>query len=290
MGDPFNYREAARRRQLVLLEHMTHLARMTVLIQRGIDEWKKGIKWVPEAETWELEGKTTNVKDIPDIIYRVEPNGKKMMGFPSNYQNNYFTNGDHMAFTVPHEFGAPRYDWIEQTRGEYLEARMQATSALEYVQYTNYKEKGNHPKKLHYHPIFITKGAIYTSDKDVEVVQFIRGDFYAKLFKNTQTKFHNAMGIWGYELEIASHYWRFSNSIPDNLLDETVAYTANSKPDRNQFSTLTFRQQRQLTGWKTNVRSRLDDGSEECGFCGCAVYGEYFWHKPLCAYDDAYDL
>ena len=67
--------------------------------------------------------------------------------------------------------------------------------------------------------IFITKGAIYTSDKDVEVVQFIRGDFYAKLFKNTQTKFHNAMGIWGYELEIASHYWRFSNSIPDNLLD-----------------------------------------------------------------------
>jgi len=118
------------------------------------------------------------------------------------------------------------------------------------------------------------------------VVQFLRGDFYAKLFKNTQTKFHNALGIWGYELEITSHYWRFSNSIPDNITDETVAYSTNSKPDRNQFSTLTFRQQRQLTGWKTNVRSCLDEGSEECGFCGCAVVREYFWHKPLCAYDD----
>jgi len=95
---------------------------MIVLIPRGIEERKKGMKWVPQADTWELEGKITKVKDISDIIYRVEPNGKKMMGFPSNYQNNYFTPGEHIAFTVLHEFGAPRYDWIEQTRGEFLEA------------------------------------------------------------------------------------------------------------------------------------------------------------------------
>ena len=140
------------------------------------------------------DGVLLDIKSIPDLLTRTNAAGKKEMCYLSNPNNGYAAEGTHHAWLVPHDLGAPRGDWVEPERGTQPDARLQGIYVLEYLKYEHYRDEHCRPQRLHYYPIFMCQ----VTENGRAVEQFIRGDFYAKLFKNWQTRFHDSLGSYNF--------------------------------------------------------------------------------------------